>query len=136
MTRKPDLKLAALAAFLGASAAAHAESGWSLLNMTPGVTQMSRKIYDLHMLIFWVCVVIGVVVFGVMIYSIAVGAKRKKCTSTAGRDSRSATAFISTFRAKFGLRVIWLSAVRAWTASPSANIKCVFRGRRLDDLIA
>jgi hypothetical protein len=26
-------------------------------------------------------------------YSIAVGAKRKKCTSTAGRVSRSATAF-------------------------------------------
>src|SRR6516225_10762733 len=45
-------------------------------------------------------------------YSIAVGAKRKKCTSTAGRVSRSATAFISAFSAKFGLRVIWLSAVR------------------------
>jgi cytochrome c oxidase subunit 2 len=70
MTRKPDLKLAALAAFLGTSAAAHAESGWSLLNMTRGVTEMSRKIYDLHMLIFWVCVWIGVAVFGVMIYSI------------------------------------------------------------------
>jgi len=38
--------------------------------MTPGVTEISRKIYDLHMLIFWVCVVIGVLVFGVMIYSI------------------------------------------------------------------
>jgi len=45
-------------------------------------------------------------------YSIAVAAKRKKCASTAGRVSRSATAFISAFRAKFGLRVIWLSAVR------------------------
>ena len=45
-------------------------------------------------------------------YSIAVGAKRKKCTSTAGRVSRSATAFISAFSAKFGLRVILLSAVR------------------------
>ena len=67
-------------------------------------------------------------------YSIAVGAKRKKCTSTAGRVSRSATAFISAFSAKFGLRVILLSAVRfaaggrraagsrnpkpAWTSSP------------------
>ena len=44
--------------------------------------------------------------------SYAVGAKRKKCTSTAGRVSRSATAFISAFRAKFGLRIIWLSEVR------------------------
>jgi cytochrome c oxidase subunit II len=53
------------------SGAARAESGWSLLNMTQGVTVMSRKIYDLHMLIFWVCVIIAVVVFGAMIWSIA-----------------------------------------------------------------
>jgi cytochrome c oxidase subunit II len=38
--------------------------------MTQGVTVLSRKIYDLHMLIFWVCVWIGVAVFSVMIYSI------------------------------------------------------------------
>jgi cytochrome c oxidase subunit 2 len=50
--------------------AAWAESGWSLLNMTQGVTEMSRRIYDLHMLIFWVCVVISVFVFGAMIWSI------------------------------------------------------------------
>jgi cytochrome c oxidase subunit II len=69
------LKLAARAALLFAlCGAAHAEdapvSGWSLLNLPRGVTEISRKIYDLHMLIFWVCVVIGIVVFGVMIYSI------------------------------------------------------------------
>jgi|SRR5579872_515557 len=45
-------------------------SGWSLLNMTQGVTEMSRKIYDLHMLIFYVCVAIAVVVFGAMIWSL------------------------------------------------------------------
>jgi len=59
----------AVLAFL-ASRAAHAESGFALLNLPRGVTEISRKIYDLHMLIFWVCVWIGVVVFGVMIYSI------------------------------------------------------------------
>jgi len=53
------------------SAPARAESGWGLLNMTQGVTEMSRRIYDLHMLIFWVCVVIAVVVFAAMIWSIA-----------------------------------------------------------------
>jgi cytochrome c oxidase subunit 2 len=52
------------------SPAAHAESGWHLLNMTQGVTDISRKIYSLHMLIFWVCVLIGIVVFGVMIWSL------------------------------------------------------------------
>jgi cytochrome c oxidase subunit II len=45
-------------------------SGWSLLNMTQGVTEMSRRIYDLHMLIFWVCVAIAIVVFGAMLWSI------------------------------------------------------------------
>ncbi|MEW5249430.1 cytochrome c oxidase subunit II [Microbulbifer discodermiae] len=39
------------------------------VNMTQGVTGIARTIYDLHMLIFWICVAIGVVVFGVMFYS-------------------------------------------------------------------
>jgi cytochrome c oxidase subunit 2 len=57
---------------LGFIAPVHAadDSGWHLLNMREGVTEISRKIYDLHMLIFWVCVVIGVVVFGFMIWSL------------------------------------------------------------------
>ena len=52
-------------------------SGWSQLNMTQGVTDISRKIYGLHMEIFWICVVIAVVVFGAMIYSIVVFRKSK-----------------------------------------------------------
>jgi cytochrome c oxidase subunit 2 len=67
MIRKALVSLAAMAAL---SPAAHAESGWHLLNMTQGVTAISREIYKLHMLIFWVCVIIGIVVFGVMIYSL------------------------------------------------------------------
>lgn len=39
-------------------------------NMPKGVTPISREIYGLHMLIFWVCVAIGVVVFSVLFYSI------------------------------------------------------------------
>ena len=33
------------------------------LNMTEGVTPISQQIYGLHMLVFWICVVIGVLVF-------------------------------------------------------------------------
>ncbi len=55
---------AALAVFW--SAASQAEYG---LNMTEGVTRVSREVYELHMLIFWICVVIGVFVFGAMFYS-------------------------------------------------------------------
>lgn len=40
------------------------------VNLGPGVTEISRAVYDLHMTIFWVCVAIGAVVFGVMLYSI------------------------------------------------------------------
>lgn len=40
------------------------------LNMRQGVTEISKSVYDLHMLILWVCVVIGVVVFGAMFWSI------------------------------------------------------------------
>lgn len=62
-----------MGAFLKAGAlalvapAAHAE--WAL-NMTQGVTDISRRIYGLHMTILWVCVAIGIFVFGWMIWSI------------------------------------------------------------------
>jgi len=39
------------------------------VNMTPGVTDISQSVYDLHMIVFWICVVIGIVVFGVMFWS-------------------------------------------------------------------
>ncbi|MBD2857565.1 cytochrome c oxidase subunit II [Spongiibacter sp. KMU-158] len=39
-------------------------------NMTPGVTEVGHKIYDLHMLVFWICVVVGIIVFGLMFYSV------------------------------------------------------------------
>jgi len=40
------------------------------LNLTEGVTPLSRNIYDLHMTIFYICCVIAVIVFGVMFWSI------------------------------------------------------------------
>lgn len=40
------------------------------VNMAKGVTEIGAEIYDLHMLILWICVVIGVAVFSVMFYSI------------------------------------------------------------------
>ncbi|WP_407080234.1 cytochrome c oxidase subunit II [Alteromonas aquimaris] len=49
-----------------------AESGGkelSDLNLRPGVTEISGQVYDLHMLMFFICVAIAVVVFGVMFVS-------------------------------------------------------------------
>lgn len=39
------------------------------LNLTKGVTDISEQVYSLHMTIFWICVVIAIVVFGVMLWS-------------------------------------------------------------------
>src|SRR5205823_1823674 len=62
------LQTAAFSLFSVLASVAHAD--WGGLNMTEGVTILSRKIYSLHMLILWICVAIAVVVFGVMIYSL------------------------------------------------------------------
>ncbi|MEC8158474.1 MAG: cytochrome c oxidase subunit II [Pseudomonadota bacterium] len=54
------------------------------INMSTGVseagaviTDLSVEIYGLHMLIFWICVAIGIGVFGVMLYSIYAHRKSK-----------------------------------------------------------
>jgi len=60
------IAMPAVAALLLAAPAAQA--AWTL-NMTPGISEMSREIYSLHMLMFWWCVGIAIVVFGFMIYS-------------------------------------------------------------------
>ncbi|QOR38980.1 cytochrome c oxidase subunit II [Billgrantia diversa] len=58
--------LAGVLILVGSSQVALA-NGW---NMPVGVSSLSSEIYGLHMTIFWVCVVIGVVVFGAMFYSL------------------------------------------------------------------
>lgn len=41
---------------------------WTV-NMRPGATAVSHAVFDLHMTIFWICVVIGVGVFSAMFWS-------------------------------------------------------------------
>ena len=47
------------------------------LNMTQGVTETSKEVYALHMWVLWVCVAMGVVVFGAMIWSMIFHRKSK-----------------------------------------------------------
>ena len=47
------------------------------INMTRGVTSQSQLSYELHMIILWICVVIGVIVFSAMFYSIVAHRKSK-----------------------------------------------------------
>src|ERR1700727_479010 len=59
------LCLAALG--LAVRAEANTSNGY---NLPIGVTSLSHDIYALHMEVFWICVGIAVVVFGVMIYAL------------------------------------------------------------------
>ena len=60
---------AALTGFVALFLASSAQAEYAL-NMTESVTPLGRDLYSLHMLVFWICVVIGAVVFGVMAWSI------------------------------------------------------------------
>jgi len=59
----------AILSLLGLSLAGAAKADWAL-NMPEGITDLSLEIYDLHMMVCWWCVAIGIVVFAVMIISL------------------------------------------------------------------
>jgi cytochrome c oxidase subunit 2 len=57
--------------------ASPAMAGFEQLNLTEGVTPISHRVYDLHMWILWVCIIIGIIVFGAMAWSIMYHRKSK-----------------------------------------------------------
>ena len=67
-------------------------SGW---NMPAGVTEISREVFGLHMTIFWICVAIAVVVFGVMFYSL-IAYRKSKGASAAHFHENTAVEIIWT----------------------------------------
>ena len=62
-------------------------AAWNDLNMTQGVTAISKEVFGLHMLIFWICVAIGIVVFGVMFYSMFAFTKKKNPKASTFHDN-------------------------------------------------
>jgi len=66
--------------------AAFAARDW---NLQPPVTPIARQMFDLHLFIFWACVVIFIAVFGVMFYSIF--KHRKSVGHTAQQFHENAT---------------------------------------------
>ncbi len=70
--------------FLINTASAAERSG---LNMPVGVTEISRVTYDLHMLITAICAVIGVVVYGVLIWSLVKYRKSKGAKSASFHEN-------------------------------------------------
>ena len=64
-----------------------AKADWFALNMTEGATAISEEVFNLHMLIFWICVAIGVVVFSVMFYSMFAHTKKKNPVAATFHES-------------------------------------------------
>ncbi|NND69174.1 MAG: cytochrome c oxidase subunit II [Halioglobus sp.] len=84
-TRLCKLALGPVLMILSAFALANPEV--NQLNMAPGVTEVGREIYDLHMIILGICVVIGIGVFGVMFYSIIYHRKSRGVTPATFHES-------------------------------------------------
>ncbi len=60
------------------------------LNLTQGVTEISREVYAMHMFVLWICVGIGVLVFGAMAYSIVKHRKSKGVIPATFHESTTA----------------------------------------------
>jgi cytochrome c oxidase subunit 2 len=89
MTKK--VRNAITAFFISLLGSGVANAAWEV-NMPVGVTSVSNSVFDLHMLIFWVCVAISIPVFGAMAYCIL--KFRKSQGAVAAKWSHSTTAEI------------------------------------------
>lgn len=83
--RKASLALASLAALVLSGCSQNER----LYNMREGVTEISKEVYELHMIVTWVCVVIGILTFGAMFYSM--WAHRKSKNPNPAKFSHSTT---------------------------------------------
>lgn len=81
----------ALAVVLAAAQSARADWGY---NLPVGVTSISRTAYGLHMLAFWICVGIGVVVFGTLFWAVF-------------RHRKSRGAVAASFHENKALEIAW-----------------------------
>jgi cytochrome c oxidase subunit 2 len=84
-----------LAGLILAALALPAQAAWKL-NMTEGVTSTSREAYNLHMLTLWICTIVGIGVFAVMIYAIVTFRKSKGAVPATFSHSTTAEIIYTT----------------------------------------
>ena len=94
------------------------------LNLTEGVTTTSKTIYDLHMLIFWICVIACVATFAVLIYSIFTHRKSKGAVPATFHESTTVEIIWTTipFLVLVGMAVPATKALLAGDADVVADI--------------
>ncbi len=76
------VSLAAITSFWGSAALAAFP-----LNMTQGVTPVAHTAYSVHMMMLWVCTVVGIIVFGAIFYSIIKFRKSKGAVASNFHES-------------------------------------------------
>lgn len=103
---------------------------WGALNMPVGVTEISREVYELHMLIFWICVLIGIVVFGVMIVSMLMHRKSLGAEPATFHENTKLEIFwtIVPILILLGMAVPATSTLRAMYDAGDADIDIEVRG--------
>jgi cytochrome c oxidase subunit 2 len=99
------------------------------LNLTKGVTKISEDLYSMHMIVLWICVIVGIGVFGVMIYSI-INHRKSKGAKPASFHESTTVEVIWTIIPFIILVVIAVPATKYLlemedTSNPDMNIKVV-----------
>ncbi|MEQ8514570.1 MAG: cytochrome c oxidase subunit II [Chromatocurvus sp.] len=84
---KSALGLLVLAASVPGRLALAADDKMNQVNMPVGATDVGKSIYDLHMIILWICVIIGGLVFAVMFYSIIYHRKSRGAKAASFHES-------------------------------------------------
>lgn len=84
--KRSKITLAALLGLVVSQETMAKVSGWQM-NMSKGVTPLSKDMYDLHMIAIIICAIIGLVVFGVMIYSLIHHRKSKNYVPATFHDN-------------------------------------------------
>jgi cytochrome c oxidase subunit 2 len=115
--------VAALLSAVSPLAGAYTETsgGW---NLPTGATEIAGEVYGLHMMMFWVCTVIGIIVFGAMLYSIIMHRK-------------SAGAQPASFHHSTTVEIIWTAipfAILIAVAVPAAGTLIKMEDTRDADL--
>ena len=114
---------AAIAALAGAVWGPTAQAEWAL-NMPEGVTELSAETHRLHMVVFWWCVAIAVVVFGAMIWTLV-------------RDRKSRGVEPAKFSHSMTAEVVWTTIpviILLVMAVPSAELLIKLEDSRDPDM--
>jgi len=100
------------------------------LNLMEGVTTTSKTVYDLHMLVFWICVVACIVTFGVLIYSIIMHRKSKGAVPATFHESTTVEIIWTTvpFLVLVGMAVPATTALLALEDTRDADMSIVVTG--------